>query len=243
MVDTAHQVGIIHFTMTDDLSSDPDFVAPAPDVACYEKVSVIEYTAPGLDVTHTAPALVIEFVPDDTHAAPAPVIKHVSVALDSRVNGDTRGLTNPQIFYIRCGGLCLTSRWFFSCRGPSKSIRNRSLRSQVVLSMRNCASLKTYYTCPSLRSRSSLRKVSRRSLSNIFLSRLRRVDQNFLLESIQHTVVQTPVAPVLQVDAFFPDVAVGDTGFDCSSTWCTGRCERCEVIRNGDRDDAGHSCR
>ena len=57
------------------------------------------------------------------------------------------------------------------------------------------------------------------------------VDQNFLLERIQErTVVQTVVAPALQVVAPFPDVAVGDTGFDSTSSWCMGRCERCDVF-------------
>ena len=66
------------------------------------------------------------------------------------------------------------------------------------------------------------------------------VDHNFLLERIQQrTVVQTVVAPALQAVAPFPDVAVGDTGFDSSSSWCYGRCERCEIIRIGDRDYAG----
>ena len=53
---------------------------------------VTEYVAPA-----PAPALVIEYVPDDTHAALAPVINHVSFAPDSRVNRDTRCLVNPQI--------------------------------------------------------------------------------------------------------------------------------------------------
>ena len=61
------------------------------------------------------------------------------------------------------------------------------------------------------------------------------MDQSFLLERIQQrTVVQTVVAPALQVVVLLPDVAVGDTGFDSSWGWCTPR--RCEVIRIGDRD-------
>ena len=77
------------------------------------------YTAPGPDVIFSAPALVIEYVPDDTfatptpviqhvaltpddtYAAPAPVIKLVSLAHDFRVNRDTRGLVNPQFSAAR----------------------------------------------------------------------------------------------------------------------------------------------
>ena len=66
------------------------------------------------------------------------------------------------------------------------------------------------------------------------------VDQKILLESIQQrTMVQTDVAPALQVYAPFPDFAVSDTGSDNSSSWSTGRCELCEVVRIADRDYAG----
>ena len=119
MVNAATQVGIIHFPMTDDSSSDPDFAASAPDDACDEQVSVTEYVAPAPDVTYTAPAPVIEYVPDDAHATPAsliqhivlapedtyavpaPLIEHVSVAPVSQVNRDTRGLVNPQFSTAR----------------------------------------------------------------------------------------------------------------------------------------------
>ena len=46
MVDTATQVGIIHFSVTDDSSSDPEFVAPAPDVTFEQQVPVTENVVP-----------------------------------------------------------------------------------------------------------------------------------------------------------------------------------------------------
>ena len=77
MVNAATQVGIIHFPMTDDSSSDP-FVVLAPDVACDEQVSVTEYVAPAPDVTYTEPDPVIEhatLAPVDVYTTPAPVIE------------------------------------------------------------------------------------------------------------------------------------------------------------------------
>ena len=90
----------------------------------------------GHNVTYTAPAPMIEYVPDDTCAAPAPVVqhvalapavsctspapatKHVSFAPDNtniapaspRVNRDICGLVNPQFPFFCCGRLCPASR-------------------------------------------------------------------------------------------------------------------------------------
>ena len=117
MVNAATQVGIIHFSMTDDSSSDPDFAAPAPDVACDEQVSVTEYVAPAPDVTYTAPAPVIEHVTVDTyaapaHLAPAPVIEYIAPSPTesypsffpsfSQLNEAITWLVNPQ-FSVTAG--------------------------------------------------------------------------------------------------------------------------------------------
>ena len=46
-------------------------MAPAPVVACDEPVPVVENVTLGPDSTNTAPAPVIEFMPDDTYVVPA----------------------------------------------------------------------------------------------------------------------------------------------------------------------------
>ena len=129
-------------------------------------------------------------------------------------------------------------------------MRNRTLPSQKVLSVCNITPPNKVCKCPSLRSRSSLWKVSRRSLRNVFflcgfgsrsetLLSLRSWKRQLRHQKITSgtllaTVEQTVVAPALQVVAPLPDVAVGDTVCQLVS-WCT---RRFQVIRIGDRDYA-----
>ena len=67
--------------------------------------AVIENVVPGPGVTYTAPAPVIEYVPDDTYAAPPPVIEkrdlrtYIAPA-SPRINRDIRGLVNPQCLHL-----------------------------------------------------------------------------------------------------------------------------------------------
>ena len=74
MVDAAVQVGIIHFSMTDDSSSDPDFVAPTPDATIEERVPVTENVVPAPADTCTPAA------PAGQHVAPAPAITYATPA-------------------------------------------------------------------------------------------------------------------------------------------------------------------
>ena len=181
-----------------------EYVAPALAAVYDEPAPMIEYMTRGPAVTYTAPEPVLEY---DTPAAPAPVIKSVSFARDDtyiapvspRANRDIRGLVNPQcsIFAVEASapqvvGSFPTVDESAPLAFTSKFIRNRSLRSQGDLSVRNSTPLKTLYTCPSVRSRSSLWKVSRRSLRIVFLSgsRSRTRTLLFLIVSVTQRPLQ-----------------------------------------------------
>ena len=76
MVDIVTQVAIIHIPMTDDSSSDPDFVPPAPDVTFEERGHVApSLSAPAPVIEHATPA------PVDVCTAPVRMIEHVAPSL------------------------------------------------------------------------------------------------------------------------------------------------------------------
>ena len=104
-----------------------DFVMSEPS----DDSAAIENVIPGPDVTKTAPALVIEYVLDDTFAARAPVIKHLTFAPDDtniapaspRVDRDVRGLENPQFSAFAVEASASQVGGSFSCRGRVNSAR------------------------------------------------------------------------------------------------------------------------
>ena len=122
-------------TQTDD-------EVPAATGATTAPAPVIQFLASALVTTDIArflepliptvtPALAVTPTPTDVHAAPARVIDYVAPAPLSSICGLTNsqfstGFFEPAIFYICCGGLCLASRWFFSCRERVCSVRIRA---------------------------------------------------------------------------------------------------------------------
>ena len=101
---------------SDETSSVIEYMSPAPAVTVAPPDPVIEYvvlTPTVLVVENVTPVLVPDFVTPPAHviqyAAPLKHLWFDEFAI-------LQWFGEPAIFYICCGGLCLTSRWSFSCR-------------------------------------------------------------------------------------------------------------------------------
>ena len=152
----------------------------------------------------------VTFAPDNTNIAPA----------SPRVDRDIRGLENPQFSAFAVEASASQVGGPFPAVDESilpvyNSIHQEQIAAEPESLERVLTPLNKLCTCPSLRSRSSLWKVSRRSVRNVFFlsgfrsrslrswKRQLRQIKIFPLERFQQrTVEQTVVALAL-----FPDVA------------------------------------